>query len=50
MPTYFNKGAEQIKAADRRVEKLSEPNKQYATNFENYLQLLYFEMLLQVAL
>jgi len=39
MPTYFNKGAEQVKAADHRVEKLPEPNKQYAKDFEN-LQVL----------
>jgi len=40
MPSYFNKGAEQFKAADRRVEKLPEPNRQYAKDFENYLQVL----------
>ena len=28
MPTYFNKGAEPVKAADHRLEKLPEPNKQ----------------------
>ena len=40
MPSYFNTGAEQVKAADHRVEKLPEPNRQYAKDFENYLQVL----------
>jgi len=40
MPNYFNKGIEQVKVADRRVEKLPEPNRQYAKDFENYLQVL----------
>jgi len=40
MPTYFNKGTEQVKAADHRVEKLPEPNRQYAKDFENYPQVL----------
>ena len=40
MPTYFNKGAEQVKAADHRAEKLTESNRQYAKDFENYLQVL----------
>ena len=40
MPSYFNKGAEQVKAADHRVEKLPEPNRQYAKDFENYLHVL----------
>jgi len=40
VPTYFNKSTEQVKAADHRVEKLPEPNRQYAKDFENYLQVL----------
>ena len=40
MPSYFNKGIEYIKSADLRVEKLPEPNRQYAKDFENYLQVL----------
>jgi len=40
MPSYFNKCAEQVKAADHRLEKLPEPNRQYAKDFENYLQVL----------
>jgi len=40
MPSYFNKGIEHVKAAEHRIEKLPEPNKQYAKNFENYLQVL----------
>jgi len=39
MPTYFKKGAEQVKTVDHRVEKLPKPNKQYANNFENYLKI-----------
>jgi len=40
MPSYFNKGVEQVKVVDRRVEKLPEPNRQYSKDFENYLQVL----------
>jgi len=40
MPSYFNKGIEQFKAAEHKVEKLPEPNRQYAKDFENYLQVL----------
>ena len=40
MPSYFNKGTEEVKVADHRVEKLPEPNRQYAKDFENYLQVL----------
>jgi len=40
MPRYFNKGIEQFKAAEHRVEKLPELNKQYAKDFKNYLQVL----------
>jgi len=40
MPSYFNKGAEQVKAADHRLERLPESNRQYAKDFENYLQVL----------
>jgi len=40
MPSYFNKGIEHVKAAEHRIEKLPEPNKQYAKDFENYLQVL----------
>ena len=38
MPSYFNKGIEHVKAAEHRIEKLPEPNKQYAKDFGNYLQ------------
>jgi len=40
MPSYFNKGIEHVKTAEHRIEKLPEPNKQYAKDFENYLQVL----------
>ena len=38
MPRYFNESIENVKAAEHRIEKLPEPNKQYAKDFENYLQ------------
>jgi len=40
MPRYFNEGIERVKAAEHRIEKLPEPNRQYAKDFENYLQVL----------
>jgi len=40
MPRYFNEGIKQFKAAEHKVEKLPEPNKQHAKDFENYLQVL----------
>jgi len=40
MPSYFNEGIEQVKVVEHRIEKLPEPNKQYAKDFENYLQVL----------
>jgi len=40
MPSYFNKGVEQVKAVEHRLEKLPESNRQYAKDFENYLQVL----------
>ena len=40
IPIYFNKGVKQVKAVEHRLEKLPEPNRQYAKDFENYLQVL----------
>jgi len=40
MPSYLNNGIEQMKSSERALEVLPEPNKQYAKDFENYLQVL----------
>jgi len=40
MPSYLNNGVEQMKAAEHALEGLAEPNRQYAKDFENYLQVL----------
>jgi len=40
MPSYFDKGIQQVKVAEHRVENLPEPNRQYAKDFENYLQVI----------
>ena len=42
MLSYFNKVAEQVKAADHRVEKLPEPNRQYAKDLEIFQQIQHF--------
>jgi len=40
MPKYFNIGEKQTKTAEHKIAALPEPNKQYAQDFENYLQVL----------
>ena len=40
MPSYLNNGVKQVKIAEHALEALPDPNKQYAKDFENYLQVL----------
>ena len=40
MPSYLNNGVKEIKMAERVIEALPEPNRQYAKDFESYMQVL----------
>jgi len=40
MPSYLNNDVEQTKSAEHALEALPEPNRQYARDFEKYMQVL----------